>query len=190
MYAPILLAFFIVVFSFRAFVLDIFNMPAESMYPSIPTGSTVVVSKWGYGNYGAFGITAVKTKLSKVINRGDVLVFIYPRDPDLNYVKRVVGLPGDSVAYYNKVLYINGKVIERTFVESTLEYNIYEEILDESKHFISLINNRTSTLDGEVVVPEKQYFVLGDNRDNSSDSRVWGFVPQENIVGKVVEVLD
>lgn len=186
----IYVSFILLVIVFRAFMYDIFSMPAASMWPSIQTGSTIAVSKWGYGNYGAFGITLFKTKPSNVIKRGDVIVFSYPRDTSIDYVKRVVGLPGDHIAYFNKTLYVNKVVVSREYIEDVDEYSVYIEDNSETEYYISLIRGSKSKLDGEVKVPENQYFVLGDNRDNSNDSRVWGFVPQENIIGKVVKVFD
>ena len=186
----IYVSFIFLVIVFRAFIYDIFSMPAASMWPSIQTGSTIAVSKWGYGNYSAFGITLLKTKPSNAINKGDVIVFSYPRDTSIDYVKRVVGLPGDNVAYYNKTLYINKAVVKREHIEDIDEYSVYVEENAGIEYYISLIRGTKSKLDGEVTVPENQYFVLGDNRDNSNDSRVWGFVPQNNIIGKVIKVFD
>jgi signal peptidase I len=184
----IFLGFLLFVFAARAFFYDIFTMSAKSMFPTIHGGSVMVVSKWGYGNYRVFGISILQTELSNEIKRGDVIVFSYPRDLSLDYVKRVVGLPGDHIAYYDKVLYINGEVASRSFAEKVENYDIFKETIDGSTHFISIMNERPSSLEGETVIPDNQYFVMGDNRDNSNDSRVWGYVPQENIIGKVISV--
>jgi signal peptidase I len=121
--------------------------------------------------------------------RGDVVVFRYPRDPSLDYIKRVIGLPGDHIAYYNKVLYVNGKPIERKFVgpyegPGQSRANEYREDLFNVEHEMLLMPGRPSSLEGEYIVPEGTYFVMGDNRDNSNDSRVWGTVPEQNLVGK------
>lgn len=183
-------SFILVIIVVRAFTYDLFTMPAASMWPTIQTGSTIAVTKWGYGNYSAFGITLLKTKPSNVVKRGDVIVFSYPRDTSIDYVKRLVGLPGDEIAYYNKVLYINKVPVSREYVEDVDEYSVYIEDNFEAEYYISLIKGSKSKLDGEVKVPENQYFVLGDNRDNSNDSRVWGFVPEDNIIGKVVKIYD
>lgn len=188
--ASIYISFIILVIVFRAFMYDIFRMPAASMWPTMQTGTTIAVSKWGYGNYRAFGITLLKTKPSNVIKRGDVIVFSYPRDTSIDYVKRVVGLPGDHIAYFNKTLYVNKVVVSREYIEDVDEFSVYIEDNSKTEYYISLIRGSKSKLDGEVKVPENQYFVLGDNRDNSNDSRVWGFVPQQNIIGKVVKVFD
>lgn len=182
--------FIMLVIVFRAFMYDIFSIPAASMWPTMQTGTNIAVSKWGYGNYSAFGITLLKTKPSNVVKRGDVIVFSYPRDTSIDYVKRVVGLPGDEIAYYNKVLYINKAPVSREYVEDVDAYSVYVEDNSEIEYYISLMKGSKSKLDGEVKVPKNQYFVLGDNRDNSNDSRVWGFVPQENIIGKVVKVFE
>ena len=184
------ISFLLIVFIVRAFTYDIFTMPAASMWPSIPTGSTIAVTKWGYGNYSVFGISLLKTDITKPIKRGDVMVFSYPRDPSINYVKRVIGLPGDHISYYNKSLYVNNAIINREHVEDIEEYSVYIEDNTETEYYISLIRGSKSKLDGEVQVPDNQYFVLGDNRDNSNDSRVWGFVPEQNLIGKVVKIFD
>ena len=183
-------SFILVIIVARAFTYDIFTMPAASMWPTIQTGSTIAVTKWGYGNYSSFGISLLKTKPNNSINRGDVIVFSYPRDTSIEYVKRVVGLPGDHIAYYNKSLYVNKAIVNREYVEDIDEFSIYIEDNSETEYYISIIRGTKSKLDGEVQVPDDQYFVLGDNRDNSNDSRVWGFVPQHNIIGKVVKIFD
>ena len=183
-------SFILLVIVFRAFAYGIFTVPAASMWPTIQTGSTVAVSKWGYGHYSAFGISLLKTKASNAIHRGDVIVFSYPRDTSIEYVKRVVGLPGDHIAYHNKSLYVNKVILSREYVEDIDKYSVHIEDNSETEYYVSLIRGTKSMFDGEVQVPHDQYFVLGDNRDNSSDSRIWGFVPQENIIGKVVNVFD
>ena len=122
--------------------------------------------------------------------RGDVIVFLLPSDPSVNYIKRVIGLPGDHIAYYNKVLYVNGKPVERDFIgqytgPGQTFANEYVEKLDNgADHSMLLLPNRPNNLQGEYIVPEGQYFVMGDNRDNSNDSRVWGPVPERNLVGE------
>jgi signal peptidase I len=180
---PVLL----IVFLLRGFIVEPFKIPSGSMLPSLYIGDFILVNKFAYG-------IRVPVLNKKVIEtgdpeRGDVVVFRYPRDPSLDYIKRVIGLPGDHVAYYNKVLYVNGKPIERKF---TQQYegpgqtfaNEYVEDLEGAEHSLLLMPGRPNSLEGEYIVPDKMYFVMGDNRDNSNDSRVWGAVPERNLVGK------
>lgn len=175
---------FIMIYGFRSFLYEPFSIPANSMYPDYPAGSTIVIEKWGYGNYGTFGIPIYKTDMSKKIQRGDVIVFNSPKEPSVNYFKRVIGLPGDEIEYFNKELSVNGKKLqfEKTFVGD--DFEIFNETINDQTYRIAKINNRNSQ-NFKYIVPEKKYFVFGDNRDNSKDSRYWGPVPVSNIVGKV-----
>lgn len=197
----------------RAFLLEAFTIPSTAMLPTLPLGSYIVVSKWGYGNYRAFGVSIARTRLSSPIRRGDLLVFEYPRDASLDYVKRVVGLPGDRVSYANKQLSINGSAIPTKQVEDfwhsgrILVYSQFTEALDGIEYHVIHAsysepprgplpqlnfpfseNCTVSTIGMNCEVPSGHLFVLGDNRDNSADSRSWGFVPLQNIVGKVLRV--
>lgn len=180
---PVLL----IVFLLRGFVVEPFRIPSGSMLPSLYIGDFILVNKFAYG---------IKLPvLNKTIidfgspERGDVVVFRYPRDPSLDYIKRVIGLPGDHIAYYNKVLYVNGQPMERDFVgqykgPGQTFANEYIEKLKGAEHSMLLLPARPNNLQGEYIVPEATYFVMGDNRDNSNDSRVWGPVPEENLLGK------
>ena len=180
---PVLL----IVFLLRGFVVEPFRIPSGSMLPSLYIGDFILVNKFAYG---------IKLPvLNKTIidmgepARGDVVVFRYPRDPNLDYIKRVVGLPGDKISYYKKVLYVNGSPVARDFVgqykgPGQTFANEYIEKLQGSEHSVLLLPARPNNLQGEFVVPEDMFFVMGDNRDNSNDSRVWGPVPKSNLVGK------
>jgi signal peptidase I len=129
--------------------------------------------------------------------RGDIMVFRYPEDPSVDYIKRVIGLPGDHISYIDKVLYVNGKKAPQTFIK---EVNVKNELGEEwlatekqeeffgIKHAIYLNAADVAHDFRDVVVPADHYFMMGDNRDNSADSRFWGFVPDKNIVGKAVMV--
>jgi len=180
---PVLL----IVFILRGFIVEPFRIPSGSMLPSLYIGDFILVNKFAYG----IRLPVWNKKIIETGDpeRGDVVVFRYPRDPSLDYIKRIIGLPGDHVAYYNKVLYVNGKPVKRDFVgqyegPGQSHANEYSEDLQGSKHAILLQPGRPSSLEGEYIVPEGMYFVMGDNRDNSNDSRVWGPVPERNLVGE------
>lgn len=180
---PVLL----VVFLLRGFVVEPFRIPSGSMLPSLYIGDFILVNKFAYG----VKVPIINFKLVELDRpeRGDVVVFRYPRDPSLDYIKRVIGLPGDHVAYYNKVLYVNGTPVDREFIgqykgPGQTFANEYIEKLNEGEHSMLLLPARPNNLQGEYIVPEGTFFVMGDNRDNSNDSRVWGPVPESNLVGK------
>ena len=202
---PVILA----VFFLRSFLFEPFKIPSGSMIPTLLVGDLILVNKFHYG----IRLPVINTKLTQgtAPKRGDVMVFRYPPKPSLDYIKRVVGLPGDEVAYLNKRLSINGKVITTTglpefFDEDTMRYiKQFEERLGDKPHrmlneddrpafvpgaddFSNKDNCRYSVEGVVCKVPEGQYFMMGDNRDNSLDSRYWGFVPDKNIVGKAVFV--
>lgn len=186
-YARAFFPVLLIVFLLRGFLVEPFRIPSGSMIPSLYIGDFILVNKFSYG----IRLPVLNQKVISIDDpkRGDVIVFRYPRDPSIDYIKRVVGLPGDHIAYYNKVLYVNGKPIKREFVA---EYsgpgedhkaNEYIENLEGVKHSILLIPSRPG-LDAEYIVPDGHYFVMGDNRDNSNDSRYWGVVPDKYLVGK------
>ena len=187
--ASILLLPYMGIFITRVFLFEPFTMPSGSMLPTYPVGSYIFVSKWGFGNYRLFNMQVIKTQMDRKINRGDVIVFEYPPDPKIDYVKRVVGLPGDRVEYINKKLIINGVAVKYSEVESKDNYMVLRETLDGSQNFIQISSQYNYMANATYTVPAGNYFVLGDNRDNSKDSRYWGFVPQGNIIGKVIYIL-
>ena len=195
----------LIVFLLRSFLFEPFKIPSGSMIPTLLVGDFILVNKFAYG----IRLPVINRKIVQIgtPERGDVMVFRYPEDPSLDYIKRVVGLPGDRVEYRGKRLTINGTPVpvrqiddylsrermqfSRRYVE-TLGAVEHEILLDEdapalmtpgrSFPFASNCNYNTSGL--TCTVPAGHYFMMGDNRDNSSDSCVWGFVPDENIVGK------
>jgi len=180
----------LVVFLIRSFIVEPFKIPSGSMMPTLLAGDFILVNKFAYGlrvpilNNTFFDIGHPK--------RGDVFVFHYPPDPSIDYIKRVVGVPGDKIAYHDKQLYINGKKLDTEFVDdysyvgsglNMVYAKRYKEKLGDVKHDI-LLEDNSIMLDAEVEVPPGHYFAMGDNRDNSRDSRVWGFVPEKNLVGR------
>ncbi len=187
-----------VVLIVRSFIAEPFKIPSDSMVPTLVNGDFILVNKFSYG----VRLPVIDTKIIEVgePQKGDVVVFKYPKHPKIDYIKRVVAVPGDRISYIDKVIHINGKAIEQVLfgqVGITGRGNkvmAYEEDLAGVKHMIYRVEGnlsfpvdywRPSEIFGQgVVVPEGQYFVMGDNRDNSQDSRFWGFVPEEYLKGK------
>jgi len=190
----------------RTFAYEPFNIPSGSMVPTLLVGDYLFVSKfsYGYSRYTiAFGLPLFDGRiLGSEPERGDVVVFRLPRDPSVDYIKRIVGLPGDSIQVIDGILHINGEAVERERVDpSTIDGlppyaggNIYIETLPNGRrHYIrELSDGDRYDNTGVYVVPEDHYFVMGDNRDSSEDSRVVrengfrpvGFIPEENLVGR------
>src|SRR6478672_8925607 len=199
---PVILAVFVL----RSFLFEPFKIPSGSMIPTLLVGDLILVNKFTYG----LRLPVLNTKLTSGTppKRGDVMVFRYPPKPSLDYIKRVVGVPGDEVAYLNKRLTINGQPVPAEqlkpdfFDQDAMRYfKLFEEQLGDKKHKLLNDDERPAfvpgvedfpfrqncrySVEGVVCkVPEGHYFMLGDNRDNSLDSRFWGFVPDRNIVGK------
>lgn len=214
-----LLGIYIVLFAFivviRAFLFEPFRVASGSMLPGLEIGRHVIASKWGYGDSSAYGFTLRKGEMRATVKRGEVLIFVYPESNErLEYVMRVVGLPGDLVEYKKKSLSINkqpvrfrdagtyeyegqGRVFTGTLRSEMLDGTEYQIIIDPNApgvfvgHISSYPNQSRCTYqdDGFTCrVPAGHYFMLGDNRDASNDSRYWGFVPQDHIVGKVINL--
>jgi len=184
-FARFLFPVVLIVLVLRSFVAEPFKIPSGSMLPTLEVGDFILVNKFAYG-------LRLPVGHQRILNlgnpeRGDVIVFRYPENPNVDYIKRVIGLPGDEVAYYNKVLYINGEPVPLEQLDGYYRNHPqalrFEETLGGVKHDI-LINTIASPGDFVVNVPKRHYFVMGDNRDNSRDSRAWGFVPEENLVGE------
>jgi signal peptidase I len=195
----------LIVFVLRSFLVEPFKIPSSSMVPTLLVGDFILVNKFTYG----IRLPVVNKKIVELGSpqRGDVMVFRYPEDPSLDYIKRVVGVPGDRLEYRNKRLSINGSPVplrqiddylskermqfSRRHVE-TLNGHEHQILLEEdapafvapSRSFPHTGNCNYNMSGLACTVPPGHYFMMGDNRDNSSDSRVWGFVPDENIVGK------
>jgi signal peptidase I len=195
----------LIVFTLRSFLVEPFKIPSSSMVPTLLVGDFILVNKFKYG----VRLPVVNRKIIPLDSphRGDVMVFRFPEDTSLDYIKRVIGLPGDRIVYRNKRLTINGTPVPTRQVDDYLS----KERMQFSRRYVETVNgvehqvlldddapafmapsrsfpfaaNCNYNMSGlSCTVPPGHYFVMGDNRDNSSDSRVWGFVPDENIVGK------
>ena len=193
-YARSFFPVFLIVLLLRSFLIEPFRIPSGSMMPTLLVGDFILVNKYVYG----IRLPVSDKKIFEISHpeRGDVVVFRYPLDPSTPFIKRVVGLPGDRIAYYNKVLYINGQQAEQrpigTYTGSGSGVGmtgalLKQETLGTGTHPI-LVQEGYSSVDGKLVVPEGHYFVLGDNRDNSRDSRYWGTVPEELLIGKAFTI--
>tara|TARA_B110000444_G_scaffold260319_1_gene306819 strand:- start:2203 stop:2946 length:744 start_codon:yes stop_codon:yes gene_type:complete len=173
------------VFVLRSFIFEPFQIPSGSMIPTLKIGDYILVNKFSYGL--RFPVTRFKFFDLGYPERGDVMVFTPPHDKRY-FIKRVLGLPGDKLTIKNNTLYINGKQMDYAFLSEDAEdknYILENENLDGVKHLIRKRKIPTNLgKNYSIVVPSGHYFMVGDNRDNSSDSRVWGPVPEANIVGK------
>ena len=191
-----------IVLVLRSFLVEPFQIPSGSMIPTLEVGDFILVNKFAYG----IRLPVLDTKVIEVGDpqRGDVMVFRYPSDPNVNYIKRVIGLPGDHVRYSSdKHLFVNGKPIAEQLIGeepgSLGSATLYSERLGDMEHRIRKEMNRYRAEPGkEWTIPEGHYFMMGDNRDNSNDSRYWndpnipkdvlGMVPDRNIVGKAFAI--
>ena len=195
-YSRSLFPILLLVLVFRSFLFEPFKIPSGSMIPTLLIGDFILVNKYAYG----LRLPVTNTKILDVgtPERGDVVVFRYPVDPKVNFIKRMVGLPGDTITYRDKQLFINGEKVE------TQEQGFYtsrevkcstpaadalriRESLGEVTHDV-LVHTRTRGQDGRWTVPEGHYFVMGDNRDRSKDSRFIGAIPEEFLVGEAVRI--
>ena len=210
-YAKSFFPVILVVFALRSFLVEPFKIPSGSMMPTLEIGDFILVNKYTYG----IRLPVINQKVIDLNQpeRGDVMVFRYPADPALDYIKRVIGVPGDIVEYRDKQLAINGTPVEAettgtySYVGNGLNYvtaQLYEERLNGAGHTMMVEPGKPSVDTRQIMdfpgrencsyhpdgdgfvckVPDGQYFMMGDNRDASNDSRYWGFVPDRNIVGK------
>ena len=179
-----------IVLLLRSFIAEPFRIPSGSMMPTLLIGDFILVNKFTFG----IRLPVLNTKIVELNQpeRGDIVVFRFPKNPSIDYIKRIVGIPGDRVAYYDKKLTINGKPAKQVSqgqylgVGQGISMSGSDHMLEDLigvNHSI-LKRQGMPSVNGVFVIPEGQYFVMGDNRDNSHDSRYWGTVPEENLVGK------
>lgn len=183
---PILL----IVLVLRSFLIEPFRIPSGSMKPSLLEGDFILVNKYAYG----LRLPVTGTKMVKIgtPKRGDVLIFRFPNDTSVNFIKRVIAIPGDTVSYKDRALRINGKKVELTYLETDQDHDVsgrieslrkYKEALPGKAHKVYHAPYDRLQQE-EITVPEGHYFVMGDNRDNSEDSRMWGLVPDDLVLGR------
>lgn len=186
-YARSFFPIFFVVLLLRSFLIEPFRIPSGSLEPTLQVGDFLAVNKFIYG----IRLPVWEKKIISIQEpkRGEIIIFRWPPNPSFDFIKRVVGVPGDTIAYRHKVLYINGKEAKQTFVRYTTDESSgnpvaqYQENLDGTEHAIYRRSDIPAR-DFEIKVPANHYFVMGDNRDDSADSRYWGFVGDEYIRGK------
>ena len=188
---PVLL----IVLLLRSFLVEPFQIPSGSMIPTLKVGDFILVNKYTYG----LRLPVIGTKIVSIgePKRGDVMVFRFPPNPKIDYIKRIIGLPGDRLRYKNKQLYVNEKQVDTTFIASMRDdydpksgqipiFDLYHATIDthtfEIRTYPQAAQSKNQST--EWIVPKGMYFVMGDNRDKSYDSRFWGFVPEQNIVGR------
>jgi signal peptidase I len=182
---PVLL----IVLLLRSFLVEPFRIPSGSLEPTLLPGDFVAANKFTYG----LRLPVSHTKILSLNEpqTGEIAIFRHPLHPAMDLIKRVIGTPGDKVSYINKILYINDVEAPQRLVGHTIDkedgyklpVDIYEETLNGAKHFI-YVNPDVPARDFTVIVPPGEYFMMGDNRDNSDDSRYWGFAPESNFIGK------
>lgn len=189
---PVLLAVMVL----RSFIYEPFRIPSGSMMPTLLVGDFILVNKFAFG----LRLPVIHTKITEGVPpaRGDVVVFRFPMDESVDFIKRIIGLPGDHISYYNRRLMINDKPLPIEFQSIYAGQGTGKDNMKGAEVKLEKQGERTYTMmtdpkvdlskEGELVVPEGHYFVMGDNRDHSNDSRYWGFVPEQNLVGKAVKV--
>ncbi|KTC68280.1 signal peptidase I (lepB-1) [Legionella birminghamensis] len=178
---------FFIVLLLRSFLVEPFRIPSGSLEPTLLVGDFLAVNKFAYG----LRMPVWEKKVVPIANpkTGEIAVFRWPPNPGYDYIKRVIGVPGDKISYHNKVLTINGKEAKQSFVEYTTDESSGKAVAKYSENLNGVVHNifirpDVAATDFEVTVPAGQYFMMGDNRDDSADSRFWGFVSDEYLRGK------
>jgi len=182
--------FFSTAFLFRSFLYEPFIFPSVSMQPTINQGNHIIVQKFGYRTYGTYGIDLINKNISSpnLMQRGKLYAF-YPPYKDTPFVKRLIAIPGDTISIKGNNISINGSALVTNMLYKTDQATVYEQQLGNISHLIQRISMSPSRDMEEIVIPENSYFFMGDNRDNSADSRFWGYVPSNSIIGEVVYVI-
>jgi len=178
---PVLL----LVFLLRSFFFEPYRIPSGSLLPTLNIGDFILVNKYHYG----VRLPVIHTKIIPIDEpkRGDIIVFRWPPNPRVDFIKRVIGTPGDKISYVDKILYVNGIKMPQIGLNTVPDDNTHvekEEDLSGVKHLIYENSARMGEDFHDIIVPMGMYFVMGDNRDDSADSRYWGFVPDKDIIGK------
>ncbi|GAB6139383.1 signal peptidase I [Methylosoma difficile] len=180
----------LIVLLLRSFLAEPFRIPSGSMMPTLLVGDFILVNKFTYG----IRLPVINKKIIALNEpkRGDIVVFRFPNDPTVDYIKRVIGLPGDKVSYENKQLFINDEPVKQVSLgafqgvgqgeDMTGAERLLEDLTGVEHNILVRHDAPSGTF--EYVIPQGRYFVMGDNRDNSNDSRYWGTVPEENLVGR------
>ncbi len=186
---------FLIVLVIRSFIVQPYRVPTGSLEPTVLPNDFLIVTQYSYG----LRLPITNTRMVPIgePKRGDIVVFHFPVNPKIDYVKRMVGLPGDHIVYKNKTLYINGVKATQRYIGKGIDYeddedipvDVYEENLLGVKHPILVNPDKEDSNIYDFVVPKGMYFAMGDNRDDSFDSRAWGFVPEENLVGQAKWIL-
>lgn len=194
-YCRSLFPVFLVVLVVRSFIVEPFRIPSSSMMPTLLIGDFILVNKFAYG----LKLPVLNWEFLELGDpeRGDVVVFRYPNNPEVDYIKRIVGLPGDRIAYRNKTVFVNGEAVEQDVIARYVGVgqgremtgaSLRVEHLGEADHKILLMPRVPSRGEGEWIVEEGHYFAMGDNRDKSNDSRYWGTVAEKYLVGEAFMV--
>ncbi len=185
----IYLAMLAPIFIIRSFFYEPYSIPASSMSPSVNLGDLIIIKKWGYRSYGTYGVSILDTEVQEkeLIKRGNIYTF-YPPNNDKAFIKRLIGMPGDDIEIKQGIISINGKIIQSKVISQLPDEDIYEEALGDTTYNIKITPQHRLLIDVELKVPEDEYFFLGDNRDRSSDSRMWGTVPSSDFIGELVYI--
>ncbi len=178
---------FLLVLLLRSFFMEPFRIPSGSLEPTLLVGDFVAVNKFAYG----FRLPVWDKKVLSVANpkNGEIAVFRWPPDPSADFIKRVIGIPGDKISYHNKILTINGQEMKQRFLEYTIDESSGKSVAKYSENLKGIVHDiyvrpDVAADDFDVLVPKGQYFMMGDNRDDSADSRFWGFTAEKYLRGK------